>query len=74
MSKAMYRVTIASGKGQTLAVVFTSHPEIVRLIRRQWSQPLLGWRKSGAYRLRTQKLDPERRATTKNNENQSVCD
>jgi hypothetical protein len=58
MSKAMYRVTVASGKGQTLAVVFTSHPEIVKLIRKQWSQPLLGWRKSGAYRLRTQKLDP----------------
>ena len=57
MSKAIYRVTIASGKGQTLAVVLTPHPEIARIIRKQWSQPFLGWRKSGAYRLQTQKVD-----------------
>ena len=37
MSKAIYRVTIASGKGQTLAVVLTPHPEIAKLIRKQWS-------------------------------------
>jgi hypothetical protein len=58
MSRTIYRVTIASGKGQTLAVVLTPHPEIVRIIRKQWRSPILGWRKSGAYRLRMQRLDP----------------
>jgi hypothetical protein len=57
MSKDVYKVTIASGKGQPLAVVLTPHPEIVKIIRKQWSH-LLGWRKSGEYQVWTQKLDP----------------
>jgi hypothetical protein len=59
MSKDIYKVTIASGKGQPLAVVLTPHPEIVRIIRNQWSSDkLLSWRGSGPYRLQAQKLDP----------------
>jgi hypothetical protein len=58
MSKATYRVTIASGKGETLAVAFTPHPEIVRILHKQWSDKVLSWRKSGAYRLETVKVEP----------------
>lgn len=57
MSKAVYRVTIASGKGQPLAVVLMPHPEIIGMIRKQW-QGVLGWRKSGPYQVRTETLDP----------------
>jgi hypothetical protein len=57
-SKSMYRVTIASGKGQTLAVVFTPHPEIARITRELWRDHVLGWRKTGAYRVKVKTVDP----------------
>ena len=57
-SKDLYRVIVLSGNGKTLAVVFTPHPEVARITRELWRDHVKGWRKTGAYRVKVQTVDP----------------
>jgi hypothetical protein len=48
-------LTIADGNGKTLGVLVTPYPAVARLTGRFWKTGVEPWRRTGEYRIKTER-------------------